>query len=109
MFWFISPWEAARRSLEAQRHLCLGFSWLPVDAIRGYPMWNKPPLRRHRDLRGLWLLQVQQQSPPAELSKLSSHLLALVGRARGLKERTRAVRNELLLAFSSRPGTYVRA
>jgi hypothetical protein len=27
MFWFISPWEAARRSLEAQRHL-MALPWI---------------------------------------------------------------------------------
>src|SRR5262245_20960672 len=59
-------------------------------------MGNKPPLRCDRFLRGLLLLQVQQQSPPAELWKLSRGLLALVGKARGLKERTRSsARSEL--------------
>jgi hypothetical protein len=60
-------------------------------------MGIKPRLSRHRFLRGPWLLQAQQQSPPAELWKLSRGLLALVGKARGLRERTRAVRNELTL------------
>jgi hypothetical protein len=35
MFWFISPWEAARRSLEAQRHL-MALPWLFMASGRRY-------------------------------------------------------------------------
>ena len=35
MFWFISPWEAARRSLEAQRHL-VALPWLFMASGRRY-------------------------------------------------------------------------
>ena len=38
MFWFISPWEAARRSLEAQRHL-MALPWIFMASGR-----------RHREL-----------------------------------------------------------
>jgi hypothetical protein len=35
MFWFISPWEAARRSLEAQRHL-MALPWIFMASNRRY-------------------------------------------------------------------------
>ena len=35
MFWFISPWEAARRSLEAQRHL-MALPWIFMASGRRY-------------------------------------------------------------------------
>jgi len=35
MFWFISPWEAARRSLEAQRHL-MAVPWIFMASGRRY-------------------------------------------------------------------------
>ena len=35
MFWFISPWEAARRSLEAQRQL-MAFPWIFLASGRRY-------------------------------------------------------------------------
>jgi len=35
MFWLISPWEAARRSLEAQRQL-LAFPWILLASGRPY-------------------------------------------------------------------------
>jgi hypothetical protein len=35
MFWFISPWEAARRSLEAQRHL-MALPWIFMASGRSY-------------------------------------------------------------------------
>ena len=35
MFWFISPWEAARRSLEAQRQL-IALPWLFMASGRRY-------------------------------------------------------------------------
>jgi hypothetical protein len=35
MFWFISPWEAARRSLEAQRHL-MALPWIFMASARRY-------------------------------------------------------------------------
>jgi hypothetical protein len=35
MFWFISPWEAARRSLEAQRQL-MAFPWIFLAPGRRY-------------------------------------------------------------------------
>jgi hypothetical protein len=35
MFWFISPWEAARRSLEAQRQL-MALPWLFMASGRRY-------------------------------------------------------------------------
>jgi hypothetical protein len=35
MFWFISPWEAARRSLEAQRQL-MAFPWFFFASGRRY-------------------------------------------------------------------------
>jgi hypothetical protein len=35
MFWFISPWEAARRSLEAQRYL-MALPWLFMASGRRY-------------------------------------------------------------------------
>ena len=97
MFWFISPWEAARRSLEVQRHL-MALPWIFMASGRRYqdqPMRKKASLRRRRHRRGPWLLQVQPQSPPAGLWKVSRGLLALVEKTRDLKERTRAVRNEL--------------
>jgi hypothetical protein len=35
MFWFISPWEAARRSLEAQRQL-MALPWMFLASDRRY-------------------------------------------------------------------------
>jgi hypothetical protein len=35
MFWFISPWEAARRSLEVQRQL-MAFPWIFLASGRRY-------------------------------------------------------------------------
>jgi hypothetical protein len=35
MFWLISPWEAARRSLEAQRQL-MAFPWILMASGRPY-------------------------------------------------------------------------
>jgi hypothetical protein len=35
MFWFISPWEAARRSLEAQRQL-MALPWMFLASGRRY-------------------------------------------------------------------------
>ena len=35
MFWFMSPWEAARRSLEAQRQL-MAVPWLFITSGRSY-------------------------------------------------------------------------
>ena len=35
MFWFISPWEAARRSLEAQRQL-MALPWMFLASGRPY-------------------------------------------------------------------------
>ena len=35
MFWFISPWEAARPSLEAQRHL-MALPWIFMASGRRY-------------------------------------------------------------------------
>ena len=35
MFWFISPWEAARRSLEAQPHL-MSLPWIFMASGRRY-------------------------------------------------------------------------
>jgi hypothetical protein len=35
MFWFMSPWEAARRSLEAQRNL-MAMPWLFMASSRRY-------------------------------------------------------------------------
>jgi hypothetical protein len=35
MFWFMSPWEAARRSLEAQRQL-MAWPWIFMAAARRY-------------------------------------------------------------------------
>ena len=35
MFWFISPWEAARRSLEAQRQL-MALPWIFMASGRPY-------------------------------------------------------------------------
>ena len=91
MFWFISPWEAARRSLEAQRQL-MAFPWIFFASGRRYQELadgkqdlSEAPPTPARSLA----------SPPAGLWKVSRGLLALVGKTRGLKERTRAVRNEL--------------
>lgn len=36
MFWLISPWEAARRSLEAQRQL-MALPWMFLASGRRYP------------------------------------------------------------------------
>jgi hypothetical protein len=96
MFWFISPWEAARRSLEVQGQL-MAFPWIFLASGRRYQGLadRKQDPYEARHLRAPWLLQVQQQSPPVRLWKVSRGLLALVGKTRGLKERTRAVRNEL--------------
>jgi hypothetical protein len=54
MFWFISPWEAARRSLEAQRHL-MALPWIFMASgqrYQGLAVGQQAPLRRHRYLRG---------------------------------------------------------
>jgi len=101
MFWFISPWEAARISLEAQRRV-MALPWLYFASGRGQEGLSegeKPPPRRHRYRRGPWLVHVQEQSPPAKLRKLSRSVLAVVGgKTRGLEERTRSVRTELIPA-----------
>ena len=42
MFWLISPWEAARRSLEAQRQL-MALPWMFLSSGRRYQDLSEAP------------------------------------------------------------------
>ena len=97
MFWFISPWEAARRSLEAQRQL-MALPWIFFASGRrhqgladGKQDLSEAPPTPARSLATAGPAAV----PTRRAMESIKGLLALVRKTRGLKERTRAVRDEL--------------
>jgi hypothetical protein len=71
MFWFISPWEAARRSLEAQRQL-MALPWILMASGRRY----QESADRKQDL---------SEAPPAPARSMAAAAPAAVPARRAME------------------------